>query len=346
METSTRASHVVDALISADLLGTDHRDRALDVVGRSLGERTGSTAPSTGARGLPRLVEVVAYLGGALVLAAGSLFLVEQWGSLGFGARTALIAVVAIALAAAGGAIVRAGGPVDVRDQGHDVRRRLGGTLLVGAAVAAGFLAGHTLEHYTEQGAFPSVHWPTVLGALVVVACAAIAYRLAPTAVALLAVLVGAVTADMGVVEGVDFGSDGDVIGLSLLAIAVVWLVITEAGVFHELTIARAFGVALALIGAQVPVLDGTHSWLGYLLTAAVVVVGIMVYLARTAWPYLAVAVLAVTLVVPEAVSDWTEGSLGAVGGVLVAGITLLAASLAGYRLRAETTADGGPTAG
>jgi hypothetical protein len=135
-------------------------------------------------------------------------------------------------------------------------------------------------------------------------------------------------------------GSDGDVIGVSLLLVAVVWLALTETGVFHERTIARTFGVVLALLGAQVPALDGTHSWLGYLLTAAVALAGIVVYLRRAAWPYLAVAVLAVTLVVPEAVSDWTEGSLGAVGGVLVAGITLLGASLAGYRLRAETTGD------
>ena len=47
-------------------------------------------------------------------------------------------------------------------------------------------------------------------------------------------------------------------------------------------------------------------------------------------------AVLGLTLVVPEMVMDWTEGSLGAVGGVLVAGLTLLVASYAGYRLRAE----------
>ena len=44
------------------------------------------------------------------------------------------------------------------------------------------------------------------------------------------------------------------------------------------------------------------------------------------------------TLLVPEVVADWTGGSLGAVGGVLVAGVTLLLASFAGYRLRAEAT--------
>ena len=337
METRTRAHQVVDALIEAGLLAGTLRNRSVEVVSRSLDEPS-AAAGAPARRGIPQLVEVVAYLGGALVLAAGSLFLVEQWGSLGFAARTALIAVVTVVLAAAGVAVVRSGVPVDVQDQRHDVRRRLGGTLLVAAAVAAGFLVGHTLDHYIEQGTFPSVHWPTVLGAVTVVLGSVAAYRLASTAVALLGMLGGAVTADMALAEGVDVGSDGDVIGVSLLVIAVAWLALTESGMFHERTVARTLGVVLALVGAQVPALDGTHSWLGYLLTAAVAVVGIVVYLRRTAWPYLAVAVLAVTLVVPEAVSDWTDGSLGAVGGVLVAGITLLGASLAGYRLRAEAT--------
>jgi hypothetical protein len=336
METRTRADQVVDALIEAGLLTGAQRDRSVELVGRTLGGPDTASAPAR--RGIPQLVEVVAYLGGALVLAAGSLFLVEQWGSLGFAARTALIAVVTVVLAAAGVAVVRSGGAVDAQDHAHDVRRRLGGTLLVAAAVAAGLLVGHTLDRYVGQGTLPSVHWPTVVGAVVVLIGSVAAYRMAPTAVALLGMLGAAVTADMSLAEGVDLGSDGDVIGVSLLGIAVVWLALTEAGVFHERTVARTLGVALALLGAQVPAMDGTHAWFGYLLTAAVAVVGIVVYLRSAAWPYLAVAVLAVTLVVPEAVSDWTEGSLGAVGGVLVAGITLLGASLAGYRLRAETT--------
>jgi len=85
--------------------------------------------------------------------------------------------------------------------------------------------------------------------------------------------------------------------------------------VFREVTIARTLGVAVTLVAA----------------------VGIALNLGKVAWPYLAGAVIAVTLVVPEAVSDWTEGSLGAVGGVLVTVMTLLVAAFAGYRLRAET---------
>jgi hypothetical protein len=123
-----------------------------------------------------------------------------------------------------------------------------------------------------------------------------------------------------------------------LFVTGVAWLVLAELGVFREVTVARALGAATTLLGAQVPAIDGTHAWLGYALTLLVAVAGIVIYLRSVAWPYLAVSVLAVTLLVPEAVVDWTAGSLGAVGGVLVAGITLLLASYAGYRIRAEAT--------
>ncbi len=122
---------------------------------------------------------------------------------------------------------------------------------------------------------------------------------------------------------------------LLLVATGVVWLVVTELGWFREADRPGARGRGGAR-GRQVPVIDGTHGWLGYLLTSAAVVVGVAIYLARQSWPYLALAVVGVTLVVPEAISDWTEGSLGVVGGVLVTGVTLLVASFAGYRLRAE----------
>ena len=48
----------------------------------------------------------------------------------------------------------------------------------------------------------------------------------------------------------------------------------------------------------------------------------------------LAAGVVATTLVVPEALYDWTGGSLPAAGSLLIAGLTLLAASAIGLRLR------------
>jgi predicted phage tail protein len=51
-------------------------------------------------------------------------------------------------------------------------------------------------------------------------------------------------------------------------------------------------------------------------------------------WVVLAGGVVGATLVVPEFLYDVTDGSLGASGVMLVAGVTLLAGGLAGMRIR------------
>ncbi len=280
---------------------------------------------------------MVAYLGGALVLAAGALFLFQEWGELAYLPRVALLFVVTAVLLVAGSVAARlpAGAP-GLRDRSNDARRRLAGSLFTFAGVGAGFLVGLVLDHSTTT-VFPEVYWPAVLGSVAAVVVGAIGYRVAPTAIGLVGTIGGAVAATMNLIDGVDH-YEGDALGVALFLLGAVWLGLTELGWFHDSNVARSLGVSVALVGAQIPVIDGTHSWLGYLMTVAVAVVGIWLYLGKLAWPYLAAAVVAVTLVVPEAVSDWTDGSIGAVGGVLVAGVTLLLASFAGYRIRAETT--------
>ena len=53
----------------------------------------------------------------------------------------------------------------------------------------------------------------------------------------------------------------------------------------------------------------------------------------------LVAGVLGVTLAVPEAVLDWTNGALGASLILLVAGAVLVAASAVGLRLRRDKPA-------
>lgn len=332
MTTPALADRVVDALVSAHLLDPAARADSRAVVSDVL-----DTAPAEGVAparsGMPLVVEVVAYLGGALVLAAGALFLEQQWADLAFAARVSLLGVVSLVLGAAGVVTTRVPATAAAAP---DSRRRLGGALLAAAALAVAFLAGHVTDEVLQPD-FDGVYWPAVVGATVGSLVAAAGYRRASTAVGLLAILAGAFTAMVTLGSGADLpGSEGDWVGLGAFLVGVLWLAATEAGWFAERTVARALGVATLLFGAQVPVMDGSHAWLGYVLTSLVAGVGIAAYLQRTAWPYLAAAVVAVTLVVPEAVSDWAEGSLGAVGGVLVAGITLLLASAAGYRLRVQ----------
>ena len=334
------ADRVVDALLAERLLEPGARSRAVEVVGGALGHPVDASQAAAPTRGLPKLVEVVAYLGGALVLAAVVLFLVQEWDSLGFGSQVAVLGVATAVLVVAG--LVSANVPAGAKllDPAYDVRRRLAGSLLAGGALTAGTLAGLVVDHALGQTSFD---WQTLTIGAVMLVVAAVGYLRSPTAVGVLTVMGALLTIVLTVSDRVDdlFSglSEGDVSGLLLVATGVVWLVAAELGWFREDVTARVLGVGVVLVGAQVPVLDGTDAWLGYLLTSAAVVVGVAMYLARQSWPYLALAVVGVTLVVPEAISDWTEGSLGVVGGVMVTGVTLLAASFAGYRLRAETVA-------
>ncbi len=96
--------------------------------------------------------------------------------------------------------------------------------------------------------------------------------------------------------------------------------------------------MTFGLLGAQLVVLDdGTAaSWLGYLLTGAVAGICFAAYEELREWVVLAGGVVGATLVVPEFLYDVTDGSLGASGVMLVAGVTLLAGSLAGLRIRRE----------
>ena len=88
---------------------------------------------------------------------------------------------------------------------------------------------------------------------------------------------------------------------------------------------------------AQLPVFAYEVDELGYALTAAVAVARVRrLPVSTRSWSVLAAGVLATTLVVPEALHDWTGGSVPAAGSLLIAGLTLLAASAIGLRLRRE----------
>jgi hypothetical protein len=123
---------------------------------------------------------------------------------------------------------------------------------------------------------------------------------------------------------------------LVVLGLGVLWLVLAETGVWRERTTAQLVGLGLVLLGAQLALGGEDTAWVAYLLTALTGVAAVTLYLVIRSTPYLIAGVVAVTLVVPEAVLDWTEGLLGPVGILLVAGLTLIVTSLAGLRLRQE----------
>lgn len=324
----TRTAPLVSALVDAQLIDPGRRDEAMSVVERVLGTQSPATASL-----MKRFAELAGYVGAAFVVSAAAIFVFSQWDDLSQPQQVGLSGGIAVLLTAAGLALglVTPDGIVGVRRGAEPVRRRLMGVLLTGAAGTAagavGLWVDHVLpNHGTEVGlaAFGALTVLSVLG-----------YILAPTVVGQLGVATGAVTLVTFLVDEVHGDTVAD--GASILGLGILWLLATERGLWREAASARVIGCGLVLIGAQIPVFESDQTrWVAYVATAVVAVAAFGVYVARPAWPYLAAGVIAVTLVVPEALIDWTDNAVGPAGGLLVAGVTLLVASLLGLRLRHE----------
>jgi uncharacterized membrane protein len=319
-----RADTVVSALVSAGLLDPAHRSDALAVVDRAL--RGQHRMPESMRQ---RFAELAGYVGGAFVVSAAAVFFATNWEDLSSGAQVGLLFAVAAVLAAAGAALAMTGGGFGVlREGGQPVRRRLTSVLFAGGSVAAAGAAGVEVDAAMRI----SGSEPVMAAAWTMLLLGVAAYTLVPTALGQV-VLAAAVV--MGVPATLDTVGDVDATGYGLVTLGcgLVWLLLAERGVWREIESARAVGALLAVVGAQIPV-GSEHSWVGYLATLLVAAAGFAMYVARRSWPYLAAGVAGLTLAVPEAVVDWTEGSLGPAGVLLVAGVSLLGASLIGLRLR------------
>ena len=325
--TSSRATSVVDGLVGAGLVDPARAGEAESVVRRALGAE--EAAHSTPLK--RRIAEIAGYVGAAFVLGAAWLFLTETWDDRGLAGQVGLLLGSALVLAAGGLLLVRSAGRA--RDPLDDIRGRLASVLLAGAAACAAFGTGLWLD---DTLANPDL--VVLVAALTGLVGVLSGYAVLPSPVGQVA---AAVAAFVMVPSGLSaLPSDSTNIlpmAMTVLLLGAVWLLLAERGVWHEVGTARVVGCVIAFVGAQLA-LGNEHAWVAYVATAALGVVAFGLYVVTRAWPYLVTGVLAVTVAVPEALYDWAEGSLGAAGIMLVTGVTLLLAALAGLRLRQEVT--------
>jgi hypothetical protein len=324
----SRTGPLVSALVDAHLVDPSRRVEAISVVERVLGSQSVATGPLR-----DRFAELAGYVGAAFVVSAASIFVFSQWDDLSQPQQVVLLGGIAVLLTAVGLALghVTPGGIAGVRRGEEPVRRRLVGVLFTGAAGSAASAVGLWLDHASPN------HETRVglagFGTLTVLSL--LAYVVAPTVVGQLAVAIGTVALVSFVVD--QLRGDSVAAGLSILGLGAVWLLATERRLWREVASARVIGCGLALVGAQIPVFASDQTrWVAYVATALVAVAAFTGFIGRPAWPYLAAGVIAVTLVVPEALIDWTDNALGPAGGLLVVGLTLLVTSLLGFRLRKE----------
>ena len=273
-----------------------------------------------------RLAELAGYAGGSLALGAAGLFLATEWSALGDAARATALLVAALALAAGGAAIVLTSGrtPRELGARHDSARRRLVSVLW---ALAACALAGAVGVLSGDE--------PVLAASAAGLGAAVAGYALVRGAPGQLATAAAATAVVGAAVERVGDSPDtATPYAVAFVALAATWAGLAGARVLRERDLGFAVAAVLGVIGGQLPVLaDGWHG-LAYALTAAVAVAGYAGYAVTRSWPVLAGGVVATTLVVPEALHDWTKGSVSVAGAVFVAGLTLLAASAVGLRLR------------
>ena len=165
-------TRVVDALVGGGLVPSDKADEAHQVVATVLGVE--EAAP---VRARAKLGEIAGYVGAALVVAAGALFMIEQWSGLSEGERVAWIGGMSIVLGSVGLIISFVGtGYAGMRMDSGAVRRRLAGTIFVGMAATAGIAAALQVNRLESSYAT----WPGVAGFGAVAVFGLLGYWVAP----------------------------------------------------------------------------------------------------------------------------------------------------------------------
>jgi hypothetical protein len=95
-------------------------------------------------------------------------------------------------------------------------------------------------------------------------------------------------------------------------------------------------GLAIAVLGGQVAILDESTDVIGYTLLGLVGVAGFLLHVARPLTAYLLVSVAAVTLVIPQLTADLSDAALGTEGNWLMTGFAFVCSALVAWRLHEE----------
>lgn len=277
---------------------------------------------SRGAAGRVRWSEIVAYVGGGLVLAGAATFVGLGWDRMTVPARVVVLTVVtALLLGVAAGlgwsarsATGRAGA----------VQHRVAATLAALGSGTAALCAGVVADRYE-----------TLLAGVVGLSVAAAGYALLPAAIGLLAGGILALVAVTGLLE-VLAPQGGAALGAGYIVLGTLILALALGGRLVPRGLALGMGAAIALFGGQWPLLWEEKVW-GYSVTAVIALICLALYTRERTWVLIVAGVAGLTLAIPEAVWHWTDGAVGGAVILVLAGVVLLAASGLGVLLHRRT---------
>lgn len=279
-------------------------------------ERSGG-APQRGHSRRSVLFEVLAYVGGALVLGAAVSVFSLTWDELG---RTSQVTVLGVITAVLLFAALAFGGGPRALPRLTGARQRVVSLLLAFAGIALAGTVG-----IADSGYAGNVDW-SATGFLAVL----LGYLLVPAAPGVLLTCLFSALLTGSLVE--QYGSDAGAgaMGTALLLLGAVWAVLAQVGVLPQRALPTSAGLIIALVGAQW--LQGVALPWGYGLTLALAVLCFAGFFARRDQVLLAGGVVGLTIGVPEAVWDLTEGMLSGPVVVLIAGAVLLVSAALGVR--------------
>lgn len=319
---------VVEALVQAGLVQPDQAGQARVVVAGVLPMGPGRSERSRRSR----LPEVAGYVGAALVLAAVALLLAQQWRFLSTGQRILWLSAIALIFAVATTVITSVVGPrAALLTPAGLARHHLGAVLTVFTAVAVAATVGVWTHSLTGNTYGSNTEINAALAAALLVLL--IGYCVNPHPLPHLA---GGFATFMLVTSwnsGNDQGWEYRLAGTAAL-VAAGWLALSERRIWREPTLGRLVGSAFALFAVQATGFGQASSLAVALATVALAALLVGAYVWRDDPAFLVIGIFALTLGVTQALIEITDGSLGAGGAVLVAGVTLLAASGAALRLR------------
>jgi hypothetical protein len=273
------------------------------------------------------LSEVGGYIGAAFVVAAATALVAPNWEDFSAPVRVAILAGPAILLLVCGLLLARTtpgGWSFHPGDQAGPRRRLIGVLTLAAGGLLAGVAAVVTGQH-AARGV-----------PLTLLAVWGIGYLLCRGAVLQLATASALLWSILAVVNP---SSDHElrVAGAALVLAGAGWAIMTVFGLLDERDLGIALAGAMAFIGAQLIVSAGPAA-LGYLLLILLAGLGLAGYLRSRQLSALGVGTVSLAVVVPQAVIDYTEGSFGAAGALLLCGLSIVAASALGMRLHASAS--------
>ncbi len=323
--TSGRQRRAVERLTERAVLSPEQADAVLTELDRARapGVRAGAVVP-----------EILGYVGGVLILGGAWLLGRLYWYELGIPVRVGILTAITFALVLAG--VLIGGGPAKLRSvREASVRRFRITTVLLAVAAVTGSMA--------VNNAFPAeMSGPRALD----VFCAALAglliglggYLVLPSIPGML--VTGAFSAWLALVAPELWLDDSTVAeGFALLLVGTAWTVLAWAGLLRYRELGFA-GTAIATYGAQWLTLS-EFPVLGYAVGLLVALACFALYLLRGGALLLVVGVIGIALVVPEAVWDWTNGTIGAPLIVVIVGAVLLGAGGVAFRLRERRSPEG-----